>query len=95
MMVAQIQGVIAGPLADWRQGPGARPSWEGRLRRSARRVGRLLLNLLMLALCSTTLLSLLVVAYSVKRALGLDLIPGVDMLPDEAIEALLWGGSGS
>jgi hypothetical protein len=35
------------------------------------------------------LLALLILAYATKRALGLDLVPGVDMLPDPEIEAAL------
>ena len=35
------------------------------------------------------LLGLLVLAYMAKRALGLDIVPGVDMLPDTEIEAAL------
>jgi hypothetical protein len=38
---------------------------------------------------STLLLTLLVFAYATKRALGLDLVPGIDMLPDPEIEAAL------
>src|SRR4051812_39066569 len=34
----------------------------------------------------TVLLTLLTAAYIVKRALGLDLVPGLDMLPDAEIE---------
>jgi hypothetical protein len=37
----------------------------------------------------TLLLALLILAYATKRALGLDLVPGVDMLPDPEIEAAL------
>ncbi|WP_431267117.1 hypothetical protein [Dankookia sp. P2] len=37
----------------------------------------------------TLLLALLILAYLTKRALGLDLVPGVDMLPDPEIEAAL------
>lgn len=44
--------------------------------------------LLQLAGIAATL-ALLAGAYAVKRALGLDLIPGIDMLPDAEIEALL------
>ena len=37
----------------------------------------------------TLLLALLIMAYATKRALGLDLVPGVDMLPDPEIEAAI------
>jgi hypothetical protein len=37
----------------------------------------------------TLLLALLILAYMTKRALGLDLVSGVDMLPDPEIEAAL------
>jgi hypothetical protein len=37
----------------------------------------------------TLLLTLLILAYATKRALGLDLIPGIDALPDPEIEAAL------
>ena len=37
----------------------------------------------------TLLLTLLILAYVTKRALGLDLVPGIDMLPDPEIEAAL------
>ena len=37
----------------------------------------------------TLLLAMLILAYATKRALGLDLVPGVDMLPDPEIEAVL------
>lgn len=37
----------------------------------------------------TLLLSLLILAYVTKRALVLDIVPGVDMLPDPEIEAAL------
>lgn len=37
----------------------------------------------------TMLLSLLILAYATKRALGLDLFPGLDVLPDAEIEAAL------
>ena len=40
------------------------------------------------------LLALLALAYMAKRALGLDLVPGIDMLPDAAIEAALRGLGG-
>ena len=35
------------------------------------------------------LLTLLIFAYAMKRALGLDLFPGLDVLPDADIEAAL------
>ena len=37
----------------------------------------------------TLLLALLILAYATKRALGLDLVPGIDMLPDPEIESAL------
>jgi hypothetical protein len=37
----------------------------------------------------TLLLTLLILAYATKRALGLDLIPGIDMLPDAEIDDAL------
>jgi hypothetical protein len=37
----------------------------------------------------TVLLTLLIFAYAMKRALGLDLFPGLDVLPDADIEAAL------
>lgn len=33
----------------------------------------------------------LAAAYTLKRALNIDVVPGVDMLPDEEIEALING----
>src|SRR4051794_3807143 len=37
----------------------------------------------------TVLLALLIMAYATKRALGLDVFPGLDVLPDAEIEAAL------
>jgi hypothetical protein len=37
----------------------------------------------------TLLLAMLILAYATKRALGLDLFPGLDVLPDAEIEAAL------
>ncbi|MFC7476419.1 hypothetical protein ACFQS7_18780 [Dankookia sp. GCM10030260] len=37
----------------------------------------------------TVLLTLLILGYATKRALGLDLFPGLDMLPDAEIEDAL------
>ncbi|TCZ59717.1 hypothetical protein [Roseicella aquatilis] len=39
----------------------------------------------------TALLTLAITAYVAKRALGLDIVPGVDMLPDAEIENALAG----
>ena len=65
-----------------------------RLRRfpwpEARRQGVALLQAAVFHLVGgTLLLTLLILAYATKRALGLDLIPGIDMLPDPEIEAAL------
>ena len=35
------------------------------------------------------LVVVLACAYTLKRAVGLDLVPGVDMLPDEEIEGVI------
>ncbi len=45
--------------------------------------------LLLQLLLGVLLLAMLAMAYTAKRALGLDLVPGVDMLPDEAIEPMI------
>ncbi|TDH59637.1 hypothetical protein E2C06_26405 [Dankookia rubra] len=56
----------------------------------ARRKGIALLQAAVFHLVGgTLLLSLMILAYVIKRTLGLDLVPGVDMLPDPEIEAAL------
>ena len=51
---------------------------------------RLLLARAALAMTgSTASLALLACAYTAKRRLGIDVVPGVDMLPDPPIEAAI------
>ncbi|TPG55750.1 hypothetical protein EAH89_14425 [Roseomonas nepalensis] len=40
---------------------------------------------------SSLVLTALAAAYTLKRALNIDVVPGVDVLPDEEIEALING----
>jgi hypothetical protein len=62
-----------------------RVPWQDARRKAA----ELLKEVLFHVVGGTLLLTLLTSLYIVKRALGLDLVPGVDMLPDAEIEDAL------
>ena len=64
--------------------------WGGEAARSAVRV--LLDGIVLAGLCflgTSLLVAGLAAAYALKRALNIDVVPGVDVLPDEEIEALI------
>jgi hypothetical protein len=50
---------------------------------------RILLFFLCYALVFSAILRAAAAAYTVKRSLGLDIVSGVDMLPDPEIEAMI------
>ena len=66
--------------APYRRAPSA-PAW--------RRGARLVLLSLALLVGGTALLGGFAAAYTVKRRLGIDVVRGVDMLPDPQIEAAI------
>lgn len=80
------------PVAGARRSRAARPSRAGRTGDAAARWRRALTGLGWLAawlVAGCFLLVGLAAAYRLKRALNIDVVPGVDMLPDEAIEAAI------
>ena len=78
---------MLGVYAPGRRGPVER-LWHA-CRRAGRGLRRILLLGFMLLMLGGIALSGLAGAYMVKRALRIDVVPGVDMLPDDFIESYL------
>jgi hypothetical protein len=64
-------------------------------REAGRGIARLLAAALLDLAGIAATLAMLAAAYSVKRALGLDLVPGIDVLPDAEIEGAIHALFGS
>jgi hypothetical protein len=66
-----------------------RPADRRALERALRPIGTVANVVLMGLLAIGFAVSLFAVLYSVKMALGIDVFPGIDMLPDAEIQRLL------